>query len=213
MKIQLSDIKVNLPSSGKTLFLLKNFSVESGHKVLIEGESGKGKTTLLHLIAGLFYPEEGQVEIGTHKLNAMSDEERCRFRRAHVGMVFQKLNLIEHLTALENVCLSLGTTADQNGKAESALRSVGLKDQVHTRASVLSLGEQQRVAVARVLASNAQVILADEPTSSLDEKNSANVMDLLFEAAKGKTLLVVSHDHRIEKKFNNLVKFENLVQR
>lgn len=211
MKITLKDIKVNLPVSGKTLFHLPEFEVESGHKVLIEGESGKGKTTLLHLIAGLFYPAEGEVLLGEQRLNSLSDEERCHFRRANVGIIFQKLNLIEHLTALENVCLALGSLG--TARAQAALKAVGLKDHMHERSSVLSLGEQQRVAVARVLASDAKIILADEPTSSLDEKNAANVMDLLFEAAKHKTLVVVSHDHRIEKKFNTVVKFENMVSR
>lgn len=212
MKIVLNNIKVNLPKTGQTLFKFKQLTVDSGQKVLIEGESGKGKTTLLHLIAGLFHPQEGEVELGGISLSTLNDEERCRFRRLNVGMVFQKLNLIEHLTAGENVRLGLLGVRDAPEHAQSALRAVGLKDKIDVRAAVLSLGEQQRVAVARVLAAGPKIILADEPTSSLDDKNAANVMDLLFTAAKDKTLLVVSHDHRIERKFNTLVQFEKLVQ-
>lgn len=208
----MKDIKVNLPGSGGTLFKLPEFSIESGAKVLIEGESGRGKTTFLHLIAGLFHPAEGTVEVGGHQLNTMNDEERCQFRRDHIGIIFQKLNLVEYLTPLENVLLSLGESARAREKAVTALKSVGLGERVNVRSSVLSLGEQQRVAVARVLAADAGIILADEPTSSLDEKNAANVMDLLFGAAQGKTLLVVSHDHRIERKFNTLVQFSDLVR-
>jgi len=209
LKISLSGIQVNLPDTGQTLFRLKQFSVDSGQKVLLRGESGKGKTTLLHLIAGLFRPATGEVDVGGDKISSWSDEARCAFRRRHMGMVFQKLNLIEHLTALENV----GLACASEQRAADALASVGLEKKIHSRSSVLSLGEQQRVAVARVLAGDAQLILADEPTSALDEKNAANVMELLFKAAKNKTLLVVSHDHRIEANFDSNVQFENVVQR
>src|SRR5665213_2450214 len=116
LNIVLSGIKVNLPDTGQILFRLNQFAVESGHKVLIEGESGMGKTTLLHLIAGLFEPNEGQVRIGEQILTGMSDEQRCHFRRKHISMVFQKLNLIEHLTSLENVSLALGSPLDKEGK-------------------------------------------------------------------------------------------------
>lgn len=209
MKISLNNIKVNLPGTETPLFKLSKFDVESGQKILIEGQSGRGKTTLLHLIAGLFHPSEGSVALGPHQLNDMGDEERCRFRRANVGLIFQKLNLIEHLTPLENVMLSGGDGA----RAEKALRSVGLENRAQKRSSVLSLGEQQRVAVARVLAADPAIILADEPTSSLDSGNAANVMELLFEAAQGKTMIVVSHDQRIERKFNSVVQFDQLVLR
>ncbi len=212
MKIVLRDIQVDLPITSKLLFRLPSFTAESGHKVLITGESGKGKTTLLHLIAGLFLPSKGDVQIGGGRISSMNDENRSQFRRRHIGIIFQKLNLIEHLTAQENICLSTGETKSDQARATAALSSVGLAGRELERSSVLSLGEQQRVAVARVLASSAEVILADEPTSSLDEKNSAKVMDLLFEAAHGKTLLVVSHDHRIEKKFNQVVQFEKLIE-
>jgi ABC-type lipoprotein export system ATPase subunit len=209
LKISLNGIEVNLPDTGQTLFRLKQFSIESGQKVLLRGESGKGKTTLLHLIAGLFQPAAGDVEVGGQKISTWSDEARCAFRRRNMVMVFQKLNLIEHLTALENV----GLACSVEQRSADALAAVGLEKQIHARSSVLSLGEQQRVAVARVLASDAKVILADEPTSSLDEKNAANVMDLLFKAAQHKTLLVVSHDHRIEKKFDSNIQFETVAHR
>lgn len=216
MNIRLRDIQVHLPQGAATreLFRLASFDVESGHKVLIQGESGKGKTTLLHLIAGLFLPFAGQVRLGEHLLNEWSDEQRCHFRRTHIALIFQKLNLLEHLTVFENVQLALGLgAADDQARVAQALKAVGLGDRADARSSVLSLGEQQRVAVARALASDAEIILADEPTSSLDEKNAANVIDLLLSAAQHKTLIVVSHDHRIEKKFNKIVRFEQLVQR
>lgn len=209
MKIALKDVEIHLPG-GSRLFSLPHLEIAAGQKVLIEGASGKGKTTLLHLIGGLFFPDRGEVHIGEHRLNGMTDEQRCRFRRENIGIIFQKLNLIEHLTPLENVLLATGSDAE--AKAIEALKSVGLSDRIKERSGVLSVGEQQRVAVARVLASNPQIILADEPTSSLDEANSTRVMELLFKAAGGKTLVVVSHDHRIENKFNTIMKFEDLIR-
>ncbi len=210
MKIALRDIHVRVRA--KTLFRLPALTFESDQRVLIQGESGQGKTTLLHLAAGLFLPAEGTVEAGKFKLTSMSDEQRCHFRRQHVGIIFQKLNLLEHLTARENVSLAIGESADARTRAEAALASVGLSARSGERSSVLSLGEQQRVAVARVLAGSAQVLLADEPTSSLDDRNATNVMDLLLTAAHGKTLIVVSHDRRIEKKFDLVLQFKELVR-
>lgn len=213
MKIALHEIRVDLPAQGGTLFRLRRFVVPAGQKVLLKGQSGAGKTTLLHLIAGLFHPAEGEVQVGEHRLNTMNDEERGRFRRQNVGLIFQKLNLIEHLTAIENVTLSLSGDVNAESKARAALQAVGLSEHGDRRSSVLSLGEQQRVAVARVLAADAKIILADEPTSSLDENNAKNVVELLLRAATGKTLLVVSHDHRIEKHFGELVNFADVVLR
>ncbi len=178
--------------------------------MLIKGPSGQGKTTLLHLMAGLFLPAEGHVEVGGTRLTSLSDDERGVFRRRHMGLIFQRLNLINHLTALENIELGLQVKTDLR-KAQQSLRSVGLQGRENERTSVLSLGEQQRVAIARVLTSEPQIILADEPTSSLDEKNASDVMDLLFEACDGKTLIVVSHDHRIEKRFSSVRDFGTLL--
>ena len=207
MKIALQNIEVRLPNQGKALFRLPHFSVPAGEKVLLQGESGKGKTTLLHLMAGLFFPYQGSVEVGDARFSELSDEARCAFRRKNIGIIFQKLNLLEHLTPLENVKLAQVSTE----RALTALKAVGLESAADVRSSVLSLGEQQRVAVARVLASDNAVILADEPTSSLDRANAERMMDLLFTAAQGKTLVVVSHDQRIEARFERRVDFVKLV--
>ena len=209
LKITMREVQVNLPGTNQALFRLNSFEVKSGQHILIQGESGRGKTTLLHLIAGLFRPHAGSVEVGEFKMTEASDERRCEFRRAHIGIIFQKLNLLEHLTARENVALA--TDAQFAQRIDQALDQVRLTNQKDLRSSVLSLGEQQRVAVARVLAAGAQVILADEPTSSLDAKNALTVMGLIREAARGKTLLVVSHDHRLSEGFDQIVQFEKLV--
>jgi ABC-type lipoprotein export system ATPase subunit len=210
MDITLSKVIVRIGKDNKTLFQISNYQIQKGKKLLIKGASGKGKTTFLHLLAGLFSPTEGQIQIGETNMTELNEEKRSLFRRSHVGIIFQKLNLIDHLTALENIQLSL-TNSKDIVRAMNALKSVGLEGRENDRTGVLSLGEQQRVAVARVLAGDPQIVFADEPTSSLDEKNAFEVIDLLIRACQDKTLIVVSHDHRIEKYFKNILNFEELI--
>ncbi len=173
--------------------------------MLIRGASGKGKTTFLHMLAGLFLPTTGRVRIGSHDLTEMSDADRCALRRQHIGLVFQKLNLLEHLTAAENIILASGVS---RARALSSLKVVQMAGRESDRAAWLSVGEQQRVAVARVLAAEPDLLFADEPTSSLDDRNAEFVMSALLDAAKGKTLVVVSHDHRVAPAFRNVMDFD-----
>ena len=211
MDIAVSNAVVSINNKNEVLFKIASFYANSGEFILIKGASGKGKTTYLHLLAGLFCPDEGEVRIGESCINRLDEESRCLFRRQHIGIVFQKLNLIEHLTPLENIELSVrGKHAKE--KALESLEAVGLQGREDEKVSVLSLGEQQRVAIARVLAGNFGVVLADEPTSSLDEHNAIKVTELLLKASIGKTLIVVSHDHRIEKYFSRIIDFEELIK-
>lgn len=149
-------------------------------------------------------PSTGSVFLGPHELSALSDGARSTLRRDHMGLIFQKLNLLSHLTVTENVALAGGPDV------ATALKRVGLAELSEARAAVLSGGEQQRVAVARVLAQKPGIVLADEPTSSLDDKNAAFVIDALKEAARGRTLLVVSHDDRVVRAFSQIVSLEEL---
>ncbi len=211
LDLHLSKIKVVLPN-GRRLFAVQDLKIPFGSHVLIQGESGRGKTTFLHLIAGLFSPTEGHVQIGNQRMDSMTDDQRCDLRMQKIGVIFQKLNLIDHLTVAENV--SLAMPAQGLGSAERigpAIERVNLKGRDDERCSYLSVGEQQRVAVARVLAQQPEIILADEPTSSLDEKNSGFVIDALLDAAKGKTLIVVSHDHRISTRFPKIIPFQEFI--
>lgn len=210
MNIKLSKVTVKIGPKQQVLFKVPQLEIKQGEKVLIKGASGKGKTTFLHLLSGLFTPNEGYINIGDTEITRLTEEERAVFRRNHIGIVFQKLNLIEHLTTLENIELSLRDKHDIQ-IALNALKAVGLSGREHDRTGVLSLGEQQRVAVARVLASNASIVFADEPTSSLDEQNASDVMELLGKACQNKTLIVVSHDHRIEKYFSTIKDFGELI--
>jgi len=206
--VRLRKIRVVLPN-GKTLFSFPEISIPYGTHVLVQGESGKGKTTLLHLIAGLFSPDDGDVFIGESDLGLLSDDKRCEIRQEKIGVIFQKLNLIDHLTVGENVSLSVPSTAnDSEARISHAISRVNLTGRENDICSYLSVGEQQRVAVARVLAQAPEIILADEPTSSLDDKNSRFVLGALKEAARGKTLIVVSHDHRIADQFQEVIPFE-----
>jgi putative ABC transport system ATP-binding protein len=166
----------------------------------ISGPSGSGKTTLLHVLAGLLTPSSGQVRWGEDDLVMLGEGARDRWRRGHVGLVFQDFHLIPELSARDNVLLPLWfggwrAGADMIGRATALLTQVGLPDP-QRRAAVLSRGEQQRVAIARALLGRPAILLADEPTASLDAETGAVVANLLTQAARetGATLIVVSHD-------------------
>src|SRR5476649_1389266 len=151
MDLRFSKVVVTLPSNGRTLFKIPTLEISFGSKVLIYGPSGQGKTTLLHLMAGLFLPTDGIIYLGDQKISSSSDDERSRLRRSSYGIVFQKLNLLDHLTALENVLLGLSPAIshkEQMARAEKALIQVGMLKFSKERSSNLSLGEQQRVAIA-----------------------------------------------------------------
>ena len=202
MDIRLSKIRVVLPTSRRTLFSIDELKIPFGTRLLIEGPSGQGKTSLLHLIAGLFPPTEGSVYLGEARVGTLSEIEVSRVRRKHFGIIFQRLNLLDHLTALENVLLVSSLEA-----AQKALEWVGLSASADQICNSMSLGEQQRIAVARVIAARPDIILADEPTSSLDAKNAGLILDGLFKASEGKTLVVVSHDERIRSRFSAQLDF------
>lgn len=203
MDIELRGIEV------ASLFKFSHLSIPANEKVLIYGPSGSGKTSLLHLIGGLWKPTRGEVFCDGQNLCTLNDLELSEFRKNKIGFVFQKMNLLEHMTCAENLEL---VTNKLGESAESVLRKVGLSDKLHVKAGNLSLGEQQRLAVVRVLLQNPAVILADEPTSSLDEANAKKVMELLIEASQKKTLIVVSHDSRLQKYFGRNLNFAELVQ-
>lgn len=169
---------------------------------VIMGPSGSGKSTLLYLIGGLDRPTTGQIEVFGQEINGLDENELAAFRRKTVGFVFQSFNLIPSMSALENVAFPMqfaGRRRDiQKKKALDLLTRVGLEDRAHHRPTELSGGQQQRVAIARSLANDPALILADEPTGNLDTSSGFGIMQLLSELhSSGRTIIVVTHDVRM----------------
>ena len=180
-----------------------SFTVESGEFVALVGPSGSGKTTMLAMLAGLLNPTEGEIQIAGRKLTSMSDAERTRFRGRAIGFAFQSNNLVPYLNALENVqlMLRLNDKLNKEGKerARMLLSRLGLAERLTNYPSQLSGGQQQRVAIARALIHEPEVVLADEPTASLDTERAFQVVatfaDLIHE--QGRAGVMVTHDLRM----------------
>jgi putative ABC transport system ATP-binding protein len=179
-----------------------DLDVEAGEFVSIVGPSGSGKTTLLGLLGGLEPPDAGEIVVLGHDLSRLSATERARLRQHRVGIVFQSFGLISSLRVAENVALPLAFAGipepERRRRAAAALDEVGLGHAVDARVDELSGGERQRVGVARALVIEPAILLADEPTGSLDEDNGDHVLDLLDDAVRrrGCSLLLVTHDPR-----------------
>lgn len=177
-----------------------SFSVEEGESLAIVGTSGSGKSTLLGLLAGLDTPTSGHVHLMDQDISAANEDQRAQIRSQHVGFVFQSFQLIDQLSALENVQLPLELKGmprhEAAAKAQVWLEKVGLGERLNHRPKTLSGGEQQRVALARAFVTQPDVLFADEPTGSLDEVTGQKVIDLLFSLNKdsGSTLILVTHD-------------------
>ncbi len=173
--------------------------IPAGEWLAVMGPSGSGKSTLVNLLAALDRPSGGRIRIGDADLTAMSESARVRFRREHVGIVFQQFHLFPYLNALENVMVAqhFHSMADEK-EARAALERVQLADRAHHLPSQLSGGEQQRVCVARALVNEPQLILADEPTGNLDEANEERVLRLFEELhGEGRTIVMVTHSAKI----------------
>lgn len=174
------------------------FTIPSGQVVAIVGPSGSGKSTLLGLLAGLDRPTSGSIRLQGTDITMLNESDMARFRRQHIGYVFQAFHLLPTLTALENVLLPLELqgTADGSGRATSLLQAVGLDHRLHHYPMQLSGGEQQRVALARAFISRPAFLLADEPTGNLDSQTGDRIIELLWElhANQGSTLILVTHD-------------------
>jgi len=187
-----------------------NLTVEEGSFVGIVGPSGSGKSTLLTLLGALAEPTAGNMRIDEIDVYALGEEQRADFRREYIGFVFQAYNLIPYLTALENVMLPLAMTstraAEQQRLATVALERVGLAGRLKHLPNQLSGGEQERVAIARALVNRPPLLLADEPTGSLDSTTSAAIMELFCELNRdGQTILMVTHNPENRRYFHRVV--------
>ncbi|MEY4766116.1 MAG: hypothetical protein RI907_2789 [Pseudomonadota bacterium] len=197
------DLSKTVQDSSGALTILHKVSLQlaPGETLAIVGASGSGKSTLLSLLAGLDTPSEGQVWLQGQAMFDMDEDQRAAHRARHVGFVFQSFQLIGHLSALENVMLPLELAADRDARAKASamLERVGLGQRLRHLPAVLSGGEQQRVALARAFVMHPAILMADEPTGSLDHATGQAVMDLMFELNReqGTTLVLVTHDLQI----------------
>ncbi|MDC7223510.1 MAG: ABC transporter ATP-binding protein [Spirochaetales bacterium] len=205
---------------GTKLINIPELSVEKGEKVLIKGESGSGKTTLLTLLTGIQTVNEGILEVDGVELKSLKPAQRDRFRGDHLGYIFQQFNLIPYLSIEGNIQAALTFSERKRSreqenvgeKIDSLLEELGLSHAKDKPVRELSIGQQQRVALARALMGRPALIIADEPTSSLDGKNRVGFMNLLIKECEkeGTTLLVVSHDPEIDEHFDRIVEFHEI---
>jgi ABC-type lipoprotein export system ATPase subunit len=188
--------------NGDDVLRLDGFDLEPNSNILVVGPSGCGKTTLLHLIAGLLLPRSGRVIVDGQDLAELSPSARDRFRGQHIGIVLQQFHLLPTLTTMQNLLVAqtiAGLPADR-AAAHSMLSALGVDERVDAYPHELSVGQQQRVAVARALVNRPKVLLADEPTSNLDDETCASVAELLLGTARkqGVSLLIATHDSRLK---------------
>jgi putative ABC transport system ATP-binding protein len=184
-------------------YALRGISIEipKGVFACIIGASGHGKTTLLQLIGGLDKPTEGKVFIGGLDISLLSDNKLAEIRAEKIGFVFQFFNLLQNLTALENVQTAMMFNCKKNAKAEELLALVGLSDKAKAKPNELSGGQQQKVSIARALANDPDILLMDEPTGNLDTESEEEVMKHIFDIHKmGKTIVIVTHNNELAKK-------------
>lgn len=187
-------------------------SVESRESLLISGESGCGKTTLLHLLAGLRIPKSGTICVNKEIISDLNSDSMDQFRGKHIGIVFQQPYFIQSLTVLENLMVSPFATDKQ--KALELAKRMQIAPFLSKKTNRLSLGQKQRANIARAVINSPKLILADEPTSSLDHKNCSKVLEILQEEAQlnDSALIIVSHDERIKKEISNCIELEPLTQ-
>lgn len=209
--LQLIDVKKSYrQGDGKIVRVLDlpNYQVAAAEQVVLLGPSGCGKTTTLHIIAGIIAPDSGKVMLDGLDLTTFSQAGRDRVRANKLGYIFQTFNLLKGFTALENVLLGM-TFSNQKydrSRAIDLLQQVGLGHRLHHKPSKMSVGEQQRTAVARALANRPKLILADEPTANVDPANQQNVVDLIRESCRREqiSLLLVTHHMEVANQFDRV---------
>ncbi|MFK8252844.1 ABC transporter ATP-binding protein [Ancylobacter terrae] len=213
--IRLDRVELSLGSGAARVHILKGITLNmaQGEAVGLIGPSGSGKSSLLMVLAGLERADSGSVEVAGAELTRLNEDALARFRGRHVGIVFQAFHLIPTMTALENVAvpLELAGRADAFERAAAELDAVGLGHRHGHYPAQLSGGEQQRVAVARALAPEPPILVADEPTGNLDEATGRQIMDLLFEtqAKRGTTLVIVTHDPSLARRCDRTVRLRS----
>ena len=213
--VRLDNVELSLGSGAARVHILKDVSLNigQGEAVGLVGPSGSGKSSLLMVLAGLERADSGKVTVAEEELTALDEDALARFRGRNVGIVFQAFHLIPTMTAVENVAipLELAGRADAFERAAAELSAVGLGHRLDHYPAQLSGGEQQRVAVARALAPEPRILVADEPTGNLDETTGRQIMDLLFSAQskRGTTLVIVTHDPSLARRCDRTVRLRS----
>jgi putative ABC transport system ATP-binding protein len=191
-----------------------NLHIQKGEFAAIVGPSGSGKTTLMNMMGCLDVPTSGSYVLDNVETSEMRDDELAEIRNNHIGFIFQSFNLIQKLTALENVELPLiysgVRSKDRLNKAMASLETVGLEDRFHHKPNELSGGQQQRVAIARALVNNPPIILADEPTGNLDTASGKEIMDILKKLNdNGSTIILITHDNTIAAQTHRVIRIND----
>ncbi|MFM7845197.1 MAG: ABC transporter ATP-binding protein [Planctomycetota bacterium] len=215
--LRLQDVKKSyLEANGNRLPILDipEFALDRGEQMVLLGRSGCGKTTLLHVIAGISRADEGTIRLDGVNVAGLSEAGRDRYRAAKIGYVFQTFNLLSGFTALENVQLGMTFARGRRDgqRARWLLEKVGLSDRLHHRPKQMSVGEQQRVAVARALANRPALLLADEPTANIDPANQQRIIDLIRQTCQDESiaLLLVTHSMEVANQFSRIDRLEQL---
>ncbi|KHD89425.1 MAG: methionine ABC transporter ATP-binding protein [Bdellovibrio sp. ArHS] len=219
--IEVRDLQYTYPGQSQPTLKIPEFSVLRGEELFLYGPSGTGKTTLLELFSGVLKPTQGSLKILGFDFGKMTDADRDAFRAEHMGYVFQNFNLIPYLSVQENIELPLHLSPARKARlgsvdTEMVIRALcgnlGIGDLLGKKVSQLSVGQQQRVAVARALLGKPDLILADEPTSALDTDHREKFLKLMFELADlyGTTVVFVSHDRTMEKLFSRSISLDSI---
>ncbi len=220
--IDLDGVRFRWPGQTSDTVSIDELHLNEGDHLFVRGSSGSGKTTLLNLLCGVHTPSTGTIRLLGTDLATLSAGRRDQFRADHIGVVFQQFNLLPYLSTLENVTLACSfsgrkrsraaESTDVNTSARQLLNALNLAPELHSApVSKLSVGQQQRVAVARALIGGPEILIADEPTSALDADNRDSFMDLLFREteAKGCTLVFVSHDPQLAERFDLSIELDS----
>ncbi len=211
--VEIKNVVKRFPVGDAEITILKgiSFQVEKGEFVAIVGPSGNGKSTLLNMITGIDRPSEGEIVVTGQPVHKMSENKLAAWRGEQVGIIFQFFQMLPALSLLQNIILPMDLAGkyaprERRERAMHLLETVGLADQAHKLPSVVSGGEQQRAAIARALANDPPLLVADEPTGNLDSRNSQGVFELFSEVVgQGKTLLMVTHDKELAQRVPRVV--------
>ena len=213
--IEIENLTFSYPSAGRPSLSNVSLTIRRGEYVVLCGKSGSGKSTLLNLVAGLESPTDGSINVLGQRIDRMSEIERIRFRRSHIGFVFQSYRLLPQYTAIENVALPLMLRGvekrERERRALEALDMVGIAKCARQRPAQMSGGEQQRAGIARSIITSPAIVMADEPTGNLDSRTSQDVLSLLKVTSQkfAQTIVMITHNEEIAQTADRIIRIED----